>query len=133
MKYLFSHNHAAQTATDSADDLKYVPIDLPFHIEQMRNEHYASFTGNDAIKLHKDLLFGIVLIKMTDKGFNNTYNAKGSIRIEVLQGKIICATNVQTIELNMGETIFLHESLYHHINVLEQTVLQLTLRCASNF
>lgn len=133
MNYPFENYAPQGTFKSSVADFDYVPVDLPYYIAEIRKEYGISYTSKNAITIYKDLLYKVALIKLTTSGFYNHYNTMGSISIEVLQGEMIFNTAVQTIELKIGEILFLQESIFHKIKALEQTTFHLNIGCTNNF
>jgi hypothetical protein len=133
MKYPFENYAPQVTFKSSVANFDYVPVDLPYYIAEIRKEYGTSHTSKNAITIYKDLLYRMALIKLTTNGFYNHYKSNGNISIEVLQGEIIFDTAVQTIELKIGEILFLQESIFHKIKALEQTTFHLTVGCTNNF
>ena len=55
------------------------------------------------------------------------HTAAGMISVQVLEGRIEFTTDDQSVELDKGQMLALHESIPHRVLALEETIFLLTL------
>ena len=55
------------------------------------------------------------------------HTANGVISVQVLEGKLQFNTDLQSVELNTGEMLALHERIPHSVVAIKETIFVLTL------
>ncbi len=55
------------------------------------------------------------------------HTADGIISVQVLEGQIVFTTEEQSVELQKGEMLALHENVPHSVLATEETIFLLTL------
>jgi quercetin dioxygenase-like cupin family protein len=112
---------------DRMIDAALVSIDLPMFIKQIKSEAAWENSDRNAVTVFKTNGLRIVLIALHEGAEMATHTANGMISVQVLEGKIQFNANSQTIELNSGQMIALHERIPHGVVALKETVFLLTL------
>jgi quercetin dioxygenase-like cupin family protein len=113
-------------------DAPLIKLDLPFFIDEIKNEKTWHDGDRNAITLLKNKLMRIVLMALRKGATLKKHQAAGAISIHVLEGKMIFITDAQSIELVRGEMITLHEGIAHSVVAKEETVFLLTIATAHN-
>ncbi len=112
---------------DRMIDAALVSIDLPMFIIQIKSEAAWENSDRNAITVFKTNGLRIVLIALHEGAEMVAHTANGMISVQVLEGKIQFNANSQTVELNSGQMIALHECIPHSVIALKETVFLLTL------
>jgi quercetin dioxygenase-like cupin family protein len=112
-------------------DAPFIKLDLPFFIDEIKNEKKWLEGDRNAITLLKNTLMRIVLIALRKGAALKKHKAVGTISVQVLEGKMIFTTDTQSIELMRGEMITLHEGIMHSVVAKEDTVFLLTIASTS--
>ena len=112
-------------------DAAQVTIDLHSFTEQIRAEKAWKDTDRNAITVFKSDGMRIVLIALHKDAEMKKHTAKGMISVQVIEGKIIFTTDEQSVELNKGQMLALHEGMPHSVLAKEETIFLLTLTTTS--
>ena len=59
------------------------------------------------------------------------HTANGIISLQVLEGQLQFNTDTQSVELNKGQMLTLHERIPHSVRAIKETTFLLTLTTAS--
>lgn len=108
-------------------DAPLVKIDIPFFVDEIRNEKTWLEGDRNAITIFKTALMRIVLIALRKGATLKKHKTDGIISVQVLEGKMIFTTDEQTVELGRGEMITLHNGIAHSVFAKEETVFLLTI------
>ena len=112
-------------------DAPFLKIDLPFFTDEIKNEKAWLEGDRNAITLLKTALMRIVLIALRKGATLKKHKVAGIISVQVLEGKMLFTTDVQTIELSRGEMITLHDGVTLAVFAKEETVFLLTIALAT--
>lgn len=112
---------------DRVIDAALVNIDLPEFMKQIKSEPPWRDSDRNAITVFKTSGMRIVLIALHQGAEIATHTANGIISVQVVEGKIQFDANGQSIELNSGQMLALHERIPHRVMALKETVFLLTL------
>jgi quercetin dioxygenase-like cupin family protein len=112
---------------DRVIDAPLVSIDLFSFIEQIKKEKKWKKSDRNAITVFKTNGLRIVLIALRKGAEMIKHVANGLISVQVLEGKIQCNTDEQSIKLGKGEMLALHEGIPHSILAKKKAIFLLTL------
>ncbi|HQW83696.1 MAG TPA: cupin domain-containing protein [Ferruginibacter sp.] len=123
------HNNATSQRPegDRMLDAALVYIDLPMFTKQIKNEPAWENSDRNAITVFKSNGLRIVLIALQQGAEMAKHTANGMISVQVLEGKIKFSANNQTVDLNSGQMITLHEQIPHSVLALQESIFLLTL------
>jgi quercetin dioxygenase-like cupin family protein len=108
-------------------DATMVHVNLPHFIKQIKEEETWHKNDRNAITLLKTNFLRIVLIALHKGAILKKHTVPQMLCVQVLEGKMQFITDVQTVELNIGDMITLYESIEHTVVATEETVFLLTL------
>ena len=112
---------------DRMIDAALVSIDLSMFIKQIKSEAAWENSDRNAITVFKTNGLRIVLIALHEGAEMATHTANGIICVQVLAGKIQFTAKGQTVELNSGRMLALHELVPHSVLALKESVFLLSL------
>jgi len=108
-------------------DAPLVSIDLPLYMSQIREETSWKERKRNAITVFKTNGLRIVLIALHEGSEMARHTADGIISVQVLEGKILFNTDQQSVELDKGRMLALHERIPHSVKAIQETIFLLTL------
>lgn len=108
-------------------DAPMVAIDLPGYMEQIKQEISWKNSDRNAITVFKTNGMRIVLIALHEDAEISKHTAEGIISVQVLDGRMLFNTDQQSVELDEGQMIVLHERIPHSIRAIKETIFLLTL------
>jgi quercetin dioxygenase-like cupin family protein len=108
-------------------DAALVTIDLRNFTKQIREEKAWKDSDRNAITVFKTDGMRIVLIALHKDAEMKKHTADGIISIQVMEGQILFTTEKQSIELESGQMLALHENVPHSLLAKEETIFLLTL------
>jgi quercetin dioxygenase-like cupin family protein len=112
---------------DRIVDAALVRIDLPLFNKQIRNEKTWNDSDRNAITVFKTNGLRIILIALHKDAEMTEHKADGIISIQVLDGQILFSTQEQSVELDSGQMLALHERIPHSVKAIKETIFLLTL------
>ena len=112
---------------DRPIDASLVDIDLLMFIKQIKQESAWKLSDRNAITVFKTNGLRIVLIALHKDAVIARHIADGIISIQVLEGNMQFNTDQQSVELNKGQMLALHERIPHSILAIRESVFLLTL------
>ncbi len=112
---------------DRSIDAALVTIDLPLFIEQIKQESSWKDGDRNAITVFKTNGLRIVLIALHEGAEMARHTANGIISVQVLEGQLQFNTDRQSVELNKGQMLALHERIPHSVQAIKETTFLLTL------
>ena len=113
---------------DRAMDATLVTIDLPLFIKRIKQEPTWKDSDRNAITVFKTNGMRLVLIALHAGAEMKTHTADGIISIQVIEGKMKCNADNQSVELNTGQMLALHKGIpYSSVLAIEETIFLLTL------
>ena len=116
-----------QRLQDHLLDAPLVSIDLLSFIAQIKQESTWKESDRNTITVFKTNGMRIVLIALHEGAEMIKHSANGVISIQVLEGKLQFNTDLQSVELNNGEMLALHERIPHSVVAIKETIFLLTL------
>lgn len=131
MEEKFNEATTKRPQGDRALDAKLVTIDLNSFIEQVRKEEQWGDSDRNAITVFKTDGMRIVLIALHKGAEMARHTANGLISIQVLEGEMLFNTDEQSVALNKGQILALHEGIPHSVLAKEETIFLLTLTTTS--
>lgn len=115
-----------QRLEDHILDAPLVPIDVPAFIEQLKQESTWKESDRNSITVFKTNGLCIQLIALHKGAEMPAHLADGIISMLVLEGQIKFTTGLQTLELDKGQMLALHENIPHSVTALKESVFLLT-------
>ena len=115
---------------DRSIDAALVTIDLPLFAEQIKQESSWKDSDRNAITVFKTNGLRIVLIALHQGAEMARHTAGGIISLQVLEGELQFNTDTQSVELNKGQMLTLHERIPHSVRAIKETTFLLTLTTA---
>lgn len=112
---------------DRVLDAALVNIDLNHFIKQIKHEPSWKDSDRNSITVFKSDTMRIVLIGLHKNAEMKTHTADGKISVQVLSGNITFTAQGQSIEMNEGKMLALHESIPHSVVANQETFMLLTL------
>ena len=112
-------------------DSNLVSIDLPSYMRQIKDESSWKDGKRNEITVFKTDGLRIVLIALHEGAEMARHTADGIISLQVLEGKLQFKTDLQSVELNRGQMLALHEKIPHSVMAIEETMFLLTLTTRS--
>ena len=112
---------------DRQIDAALVTIDLPLYMEQIRREPPWKEGKRNAITVFKTSGLRIVLVALHEGAEMARHTADGIISVQVLEGQLQFNTDEQSVELNKGQMLALHELIPHSVKAIKETIFLLTL------
>jgi quercetin dioxygenase-like cupin family protein len=108
-------------------DGSLVKIDVPTFMQILRDEKAWEESDRNAITVFKTNAMRIVLMALHEGAEISRHAADGMLNIQVLTGRILINTDVQSIDLQQGQILTLHENISHTVIAIEETFFLLTL------
>ena len=108
-------------------DAPLVSIDIPEFIKQLKAEVTWQTSDRNAITVFKTNGLRIVLIALHEDVEMQEHATEGIISVQVLEGEINFSTDKESLILNQGEMIALHQGLNHSVKAIKESVFLLTL------
>ena len=115
---------------DRSIDAALVTMDLPLFAEQIKQESSWKDSDRNAITVFKTNGLRIVLIALHEGAEMARHTAGGIISLQVLEGELQFNTDTQSVELNKGQMLTLHERIPHSVRAIKETTFLLTLTTA---
>ena len=112
-------------------DAPLVFIDVPAFTAQLKQEPAWKDSDRNTIAVFKTDGMRIVLVALHAGAEMAKHTANGHISIQVLEGQIKFTTGSETVELNTGQMLALHERIPHSVLAIEETTFLLTLTTSS--
>ena len=127
----FNESTPQRPAGDRSIDAALVTIDLPLFAVQIKQEPSWKDSDRNAITVFKTNGLRIVLIALHEGAEMTRHTANGIISLQVLEGQLQFNTDTQSVELNKGQMLTLHERIPHSVRAIKETTFLLTLTTAS--
>ena len=116
-----------QRTQDHLLDAQLVFIDIPAFIEQLKQESTWKESDRNTITVFKTNGLRIVLIALHEGAEMAKHTANGHISVQVLEGQIKFTADNESVELNKGQMLALHERIPHSVLAIKETIFLLTL------
>ena len=104
-----------------------VQMDLNQFVLQIKGESTWLESDRNSMTIFKSDILTIVLLGLHQNAEMKTHQANGVISVQVLEGRINFTTEEETVSLEKGQMIALHENIPHSVMALEETLFLLTL------
>ena len=104
-----------------------VEIDLNNFITQLKEEIRWADSDHNSITVFKSDTVSIVPVGMHKNAELKKHTAKGSINVQVLDGKINFTAEQQTVSLEKGQMIALQATIPHSVMALKESFFLLTM------
>ena len=112
---------------DRIMDAPLVTIDIRSFTKQIKEEKAWEDSDRNAITVFKTDGMRIVLIALHKNAEMAKHTAEGMISVQVLEGKILFTTDEQSVELEQGGMLALHQNIPHSVLANEEAIFLLTL------
>ncbi len=112
---------------ERALDASLVTVNLPFYIDQIRKEPSWKDSDRNAITIFKSDNLRLVLVALHPGAEMVRHTAAGIIHIQVLEGQILFITDQQSVEMNKGQLVVLHERIPHSVKAKSEAVFLLSM------
>jgi len=109
-----------------------VEMDLNKLVLQIKGETAWEEADHNAITIFKSDLMRIVLMGMNKNAELKTHTAKGTISVQVIAGKINFTANDNTVSMEAGQMLVLHEKIPHSVLALTESFFLLTLTMSNS-
>ncbi len=127
MEEKFNESTAQRPDGERVIDAAFVSIDLPLYMSQIKEETSWKDGKRNAITVFKTNGLRILLIALHEGSEMARHTADGIISVQVLEGKIQFNTDQQSVELDKGRMLALHERIPHSVKAIQETIFLLTL------
>ena len=117
----------SQRKQDHLLDAPLVSINIPAFIEQLKQESTWKESDRNSITVFKTNGMRIVLIGLHAGAEMAKHTANGLISVQVLEGQIKFTIDDQSVELNKGQMLALHQNIPHSVLAIQETIFLLTL------
>lgn len=108
-------------------DAPLVFIDIPAFAAQLKQETSWKDSDRNTITVFKTDGMRIVLVALHAGAEMAKHTANGHISVHVLEGHIKFTSGSDTVELNTGQMLALHERIPHSVLAIKETTFVLTL------
>ena len=108
-------------------DAPIVFIDLKKFRHQIKNEPSWKDSDRNAITMFKSEKLRFVMVALHKDASLNPHTAKGMVGIQVLEGEIKFSTDKETVHMQKGQMLVLHEMVSHNVIAMEESTFLLTL------
>lgn len=108
-------------------DAPLVSIDIVSYIDKIKKEKKWKETDRNAITVFKTDGLRIVLIALHKGAEMIRHTAKGLLSLQILEGKMQFTTGLQSLKLNAGQMLALHEGIPHSLQAKKKTIFLLTM------
>jgi quercetin dioxygenase-like cupin family protein len=122
----------ARPEGDRTMDSQLVMIDLPVFMKQIKDEKTWKDGDRNAITVFKTDGLRIVLVALHKGTEMIEHSAAGIISVQVLEGHLTFSADGQSVELEKGQLLALHEGISHSVVAKTETMFLLTLTTTSS-
>lgn len=112
---------------DRLIDGPLVKIDVPTFMQILRDEKTWDESDRNAITVFKTADMRIVLMGLHEGAEIGRHTVDSMINIQVLTGRILINTDIQSVDLEQGQILTLHKNIIHSVIAIEETFFLLTL------
>lgn len=102
-------------------------FDLPVLMEKMKHEDSWETGQRNAVTLMKSSAMRLVLIALRNGAEIDFRQSDSLISIQLLKGKLEFNTEKETVALEQGHLITLHENIQHSLMAVGETIFLLTI------
>jgi quercetin dioxygenase-like cupin family protein len=102
-------------------------FDLPDLIEKMKHKHTWIKGELNAMVLYKSSETQIVLAALHQETEIRSFQADESATIQVIEGKLKFRTIKETVTLEKGQMLTIHENIKYRITAKDETVMLMTI------
>jgi quercetin dioxygenase-like cupin family protein len=102
-------------------------IDLPFLIGKMKLSHSWATGELNAMILLKSPDKKIVLTTLHEGTEISSFQSNDSVTFQIIEGKLMFHTRKESITLDKGQLLTLHDNIKYSLTTREETVLLLTI------
>jgi hypothetical protein len=111
----------------SSLNMELLTYDLPNLIEKMKCEHISSKEKPDSMILLNCLDKKVVLIVLHEGTGFRSFQSNESVTFQIIEGKLIFHSCNESVTLEKGQFLTLHEKIDYTLQTNEETVFLLTI------
>ena len=108
-------------------DAPLVRMNIPEFIDQLKSEQPWKTSAKNAMTIYKNDSMRIVLIALHKDAVLKKHTAEGNISVQVMEGEIKFNTDADSVTLEKGGMVALHNGLAHSVEAVKESVFLLTL------
>ncbi|MFS8083033.1 MAG: cupin domain-containing protein [Ginsengibacter sp.] len=108
-------------------DAPLVRMNIPEFIDQLKSEQPWKTGDKNAMTIYKNDSMRIVLIALHKDAVLKKHTAEGNISVQVIEGEIKFNTDADSVTLEKGGMVSLHNGLAHSVEAVKESVFLLTL------
>ena len=112
---------------DRKIDSPVLLIDLPFYIDQIKNEKAWEDNDRNAITIYKTNKLRILLVALHKGASMQTERPENIFSLQVLKGKLNVATSYAATEVDKDMMVAIHDNIPYTISALKKSLFLLTL------
>ncbi len=102
-------------------------IDLPVLIKNLKHSQTWAKGELNTIILLKNPDKQIILTALHEGTQINSFQSNDSVSFQIIEGKIKFHTQKESVDLNQGQLLTLHENIKYTVTTMEETVFLLTV------
>ncbi|MEI8225167.1 MAG: hypothetical protein WCG82_04505 [Bacteroidota bacterium] len=102
-------------------------FDLPTLIENMKHSHAWAKGELNAMILLKSPDKHIVLTALHEGTEINSFQSNDSVTFQIIEGKLMFQTRKESVTIDKGQLLTLHENINYRLTTMEETVFLLTI------
>jgi len=112
---------------NSALNASFQRFDLPILIEKMKRSQSWEKGGLDAMILLKSPEKQIILTALHEGTEINSFQENDSITFQIIEGQLMFHTRKESVTLEKGQLLTVHENITYSLTSWEETVFLLTI------
>ena len=112
---------------NNISELYSFSFDLPLLIERIKHEEYRKKEPLNAMTLLHSASKRVVLIALEPDTEIKSYQAQGSLKLQVFEGEVKFQTRKNTVILTSGQKLMIHDRIKYKLTALEVSVVLLTI------
>jgi len=125
-KESFKKNHFLNK-DDAARNPSLLVFDLPTLVDKMKHKQSWSDGELNAMILLKTPDKQIILTAIHDGTEIQSFQSNDSVTFQIIEGKLMFHTRKESITLDAGQLLTLHDNIKYSLTIKEETVLLLTI------
>jgi hypothetical protein len=111
----------------SSLNMSLLTFDLPNLIEKMKHEHISSKEEPNSMILLNCLDKKVVLIVLHEGTGFRSFQANDSVTFQIIEGELAYHSHKESVILEKGQFLTLHEKIDYNLSTNEETVFLLTI------
>jgi quercetin dioxygenase-like cupin family protein len=107
--------------------VSFQTFDLAMLIEKMKNSHSWEKEGLDSVILLESPDKQIILTALHEGTEINSFQANDSVTFQIMEGQLMFQTPRESVTLEKGQMLTVHENINYSLTSWEETVFLLTI------